>query len=61
MRVSADQGQNVTRIPSERLKPAPPAVGLRYQYWKNRTSPDWMPAYAVEPKSCAWLTTPATA
>ncbi len=37
-------GQNVTRRPSDKLNPAPPAAVLRYQNWKNRTSPDWMPA-----------------
>lgn len=26
-------GQNVTLSPSLKLKPAPPAAGLRYQYW----------------------------
>jgi len=46
-------GQKVTRMPSERLKPAPPAAVLRYQNWKKRTSPAWMPAYGVLPKFCA--------
>ncbi len=29
-----NQGTKVTDSPSERLKPAPPAAGSRYQHWK---------------------------
>src|SRR5213592_3542030 len=33
------QGQNVTFNPSLKLKPAPPAAGLRYQNWKLFVAP----------------------
>ena len=32
--LTGSQLQNVAASPSERLKPAPPADGLRYQHWK---------------------------